>query len=161
MLEDVAAEFIARQEGFRSSPYRDVGGVWTIGYGTTTLPSGESVTRNTPAIDEATGRAYLADYVTKHIMPKISILTNWRSLNQNQKVACIDLAYNIGPTAFVETSSVARAIEGWNLARVPADIMLWDKIRVGGKLTFSKGLRNRRQAEADLFQKPTASISGG
>jgi lysozyme len=37
-------------EGFRAAPYLCSGGVWTIGYGSTTDAAGRAVTRETPAI---------------------------------------------------------------------------------------------------------------
>ena len=161
MLTQAAAAFIAKAEGFRAAPYQDGAGVWTIGCGTTVYPNGKRVTAVCPAITEATAEEYLEDYIVRRILPRLRTLHNWNRLNENQQVACISLAYNIGEDKFVSQSSVARAIEGNNFARIPADIMLWDKMTVGGKLVTSKGLQNRRQAEVDRFNTPVTTSSAG
>ena len=51
--------FIKQKEAFRSNPYLDAAGVWTIGYGTTTI-NGQPVNANTPSITDPQAAALLA-----------------------------------------------------------------------------------------------------
>ncbi len=145
--EDYAFALASHFEGFRSAPYRDPAGYWTIGYGERFLPSGP-VTADTPAITQAQGaemlRARLADLVTEigdMVKP---------AMNTAQTGAIVDFCYNMGLEAF-RFSTLRRHLELGDYDLAMADLLEWDHAHVDGAFVVLPGLRARREAEAHLF----------
>lgn len=139
-------DLIKEFEGLRTEAYRDTGGVWTIGYGTTAA-AGVGIT---PAagmtITEAQAEGFLAAAVNKfaaQIAPMITV-----PVTENEFGACVSLAYNIGPVAF-SGSTVLRRLNAGDRAAAAAAFALWNKDN--GKIL--SGLARRRAAEAALFLK--------
>lgn len=132
---------IQQFEGFRSKAYRDVAGVWTIGYGFTKgVKQVDTITR--PAAD-ARLRRELVEYeqgVTK-------ACTN--PLNQNQFDALVCFAFNVG-VAGMARSSVVKAHNRGDYNAAARAFGLWNK--AGGKVW--PGLTRRRAAEAALYLEP-------
>lgn len=151
-----ATPFIQSWEGFRSRPYQDSAGVWTIGYGSTTLGDGHAVSKHTAPITRMQATALLQAFLRKKVVPRMAMKDWWDKLSSAQQTALLSLAYNIGIGAFI-TSTVARLLASGDFAGVPKAIMLWDKVSVGGVLTVSAGLRRRRAAEAALFASTTGA----
>ena len=60
-----STEFITYFEGFRSMPYQDQDGIWTIGYGTTR--NGQHVTAQTPPITKEQAMDYSDVRILKNI----------------------------------------------------------------------------------------------
>lgn len=73
-------------------------------------------------------------------------------INQNQFDALVSFAYNVGLGA-LQRSSVLKAVNTGNFAKVPAALAQWNK--GGGKVL--PGLVSRRQREGSLFMKPMAA----
>ncbi len=59
-------------------------------------------------------------------------------------------AFNIGLGGFAGSSALHLANDG-NFPQVPSHIALWNKTTINGHLVESNGLKNRRQAEIDLW----------
>lgn len=134
---------IARHEGFKPYMYNDQAGYPTIGYGHKVKP-GESFTR----ISEAEARALLIqDVGTAEDAVNAAVTV---SLNQAQFDALVSLVYNIGVGAF-RTSTLLRKLNAGDYASAQQQFLAWRKVRIGGTLTDSAGLINRRTAEAALF----------
>ena len=74
-------------------------------------------------------------------------------LSDNQFSSVVDLSYNIGTAAFAGSSAL-HVINNGLLTDVPAHILLWTKVRIGGVLHTSRGLVRRRQAEVALWNTP-------
>jgi len=125
-------------EGFRSYPYRDSAGIWTIGYGHT-----ENVNAWSSPVTEAEAedllRADLADAksaVEQHISA---------TLNDNQFSALVSLIYNAGTAPLTHTLGVLLNEGDYDSA---ADQFLaWN--HADGEV--SDGLTRRRTAEKALF----------
>ena len=136
-------DLIRNFESLRLSAYDDGVGVWTIGYGTTKYPGGVRVKKGdvcTP--DQA--KAYM-----QHDLKKFEQTVNSTvkvPVNQNQFDALVSLAYNIGPTAFEESTLVKRLNEK-NYKAAAEQFDLWVNAR-GKRL---QGLVNRRAIEKELF----------
>ena len=137
-----AVELIKKWEGFRSEPYQDVAGVWTIGFGTT-----EGVTKDTPAISEAKAeellRVHLAAtqrYIDRNITAP---------LTANMNDALLSLVYNIGTGNFA-SSTLRRVLNRGQYMQAAIEFQRW--IYAGGKPL--KGLQERRYDEALLFITP-------
>lgn len=91
--------FVAGWEGFRSCPYRDAVGVWTIGYGETL-----GVGPNTPCISEPKAREKLKARLTRDFLnPAVQKVRH--DLKQREKDAIGSFAYNVGLGAW-NTSSL-------------------------------------------------------
>ena len=134
---------IKKFEGFRSSAYRDAVGVWTIGYGHTSMAGNPKVFRGLK-ISRQQGEAILAKDVenfARNIRPLISV-----NLNDNQFSALVSFAYNVGVGGF-RRSSVLQRVNAGRFDAVPNRLSLW--IKAGGRSL--KGLVRRRAAEGELF----------
>lgn len=145
-------------ESFSATAYRDVGGIWTIGYGSTFRPDGSRVQPNEILSIEvaeewlALDIASLSGLLEKDLPPAISLL-------QHEADALCALVYNIGIGNFKRSlvrkllvqSPIQPPIQG--NARTPAadGFLSWTKARVNGKLTPINGLIRRRHTERSYF----------
>jgi lysozyme len=126
---------IASWEGFRSTAYIPIpGDVPTIGFGTThgvkmgdTIDPVKALQRKISDISKFEGA--LKQCVT---VP----------LHQREYDSYLSLAYNIGPTAFCN-STLVRLLNQGQYEEACKQILRWD--RAGGRVV--PGLTNRRQAE--------------
>ncbi len=142
-INQAGLDLIKKYEGFRSRAYRDVVGVWTIGYGHTSMAG---LPRVTPGlkISRQQGESILARDVEKfsrQIRPLIHV-----KLNDNQFSALVSFAYNVGVGGF-KRSSVLQRVNTGRFDAVPNRLSLW--VKAGGKTL--KGLVRRRAAEGELF----------
>jgi lysozyme len=143
-------DLIKKWEGFRAEAYKDIAGIWTIGYGTTAMAGVGIDPKPGMRITEAEAEWYLQKAVDKfaaNIRPAITA-----PINGNEFGAFVSLAYNIGPGAF-KKSSALRHFNAGDKAKAADAILLWNK--AGGKVV--KGLQNRRAEERALFLTPEAT----
>lgn len=138
-ITDEVIERIKRWEGLRLTAYRDVGGVWTIGYGHTGMPARAGATITT-AQAESLLRQDLA--VFEAAVERVVTVP----LTDNQFGALVSFAFNVGETAFARSTLVAR-LNGGDYNGVPEQLARW--VHAGGKRL--QGLVNRRAAEAGLW----------
>ena len=138
-------DLIRNFESLRLNAYDDGVGVWTIGYGTTKYPNGIRVKKgDTCTLEQA--KSYM-----QHDLKKFEQTVNSAvnvPINQNQFDALVSLAYNIGSTAFKNSTLVKRLNEG-NYKAAANQFNVW--VNAGGKRM--QGLVNRRAAERTLFLK--------
>ena len=138
-------DLICNFEGLRLKAYDDGVGVWTIGFGTTKYPNGIRVKKgDTCTLDQA--KAYMQNDL-KSFEQTVNNTVKV-PLNQNQFDALVSLAYNIGSTAFKNSTLVKRLNEG-NYNAAANQFNVW--VNAGGKRM--QGLVNRRAAEKTLFLK--------
>ena len=71
-------------------------------------------------------------------------------LTQNQFDGLVSFVFNLGQGAFA-SSTLLKKLNAGDYAAVPAQLMRWNKARVGGVLKPLNGLTRRRSAEATLF----------
>jgi lysozyme len=160
-LNEASIDLIKSFEGWRANAYRDSVGVWTIGYGHTSMAGPPKVTSNLK-ITKSEGEAMLQHDLQKYAKAVDDAVTV--PLTPNQFGALVSFCYNVGPGNF-NKSSVLRYTNAGNFKGVPARLLLWNK--AGGRVL--KGLTRRRKAEGKLFlksvnHKPLAksrTISGG
>lgn len=134
-------DLIKQYEGFKSSAYRDVVGVWTIGYGFTAgVKEGDKITR-------AQAESRLQAELTKYEDAVEKACT--APLNQHQFDALVSFAWNVGVSGMAKSSVVKAHNRGDNNAAARA-FGLWNK--AGGKVW--PGLTRRRAAEAALYLEP-------
>ncbi|HEY5329915.1 MAG TPA: lysozyme [Acidobacteriaceae bacterium] len=126
-------------EGLRLEAYRDVGGVWTVGYGHTgpDLLAGMKISQ---ADADALLRADLSaavGCVNRGVTKEIS---------QAQFDALVDFCFNVGQGNFLR-SSLLRYVNQGEFESAAAQFLLW--VNAGGKRV--EGLARRRQAERAMF----------
>jgi len=125
-------------EGTELSTYRDMGGVLTYCTGATE----NAAWGKTYTPDQC--RAQLDRDLERHAAGIATCIPLAR-LTDGQKVAFVDVAYNIGVSGFCG-SSMARRTNAGDMAGACNALLLWNK--VGGKEV--RGLTRRRQAEREL-----------
>lgn len=135
---------IKQFEGFRGKAYRDVVGVWTIGWGFTRgVKEGDTIT---PEQAEKRLRDELRQYER----------AVWQAtgghVTQPQFDALVSFAYNIGVGGLNRSTVIRRHREGKYQAAARA-FSLWNK--AGGREIA--GLTRRRAQEAALYLTPAAS----
>ena len=144
-------EFIKSHEGLRLEAYRDVAGIWTIGYGhTNTAKEGQTITEseaeNLLRQDVVTAKNAVNRYVVEKGVP----------VNQNQFDALVSLVFNLGShNIFTKNYSNGYPFGSrlYNLLLQfdfeAASQRFTDFIKAGGR-TWD-GLVKRRKEERDLF----------
>lgn len=127
-------------EGLRLKAYRDPVGVWTIGYGHTGPDVYEGLVWSQAQADKA-----LRERLDREFVPGVLAVIK-RSMRQHELDAMVDLAYNIGVSAF-QGSTLVRKFNAGDTAGAADEFLRWN--RAGGKVLL--GLRRRRAAERALF----------
>ena len=138
-------DLICSFEGKRLTAYDDGVGVWTIGFGTTVYPNGIKV-KKADTCTEAQAKTYMA-----HDLKKFEVVVNNAvtvQLNQNQFDALVSLAYNIGASAFSQ-STLVKNLNANDIRGAADQFDVW--VSAGGKRM--QGLVNRRSKEKQLFLK--------
>jgi lysozyme len=130
-------------EGCKLKAYKDIVGVWTIGYGETLGVHEGMVWTQEQA--EARLRERLAIFM-------LAVYKRCPQLHlepPGRIIACTSLAYNIGVGAF-SASSVRRLTYLQEFIEAAKAFLLWNK--AGGKVV--KGLDNRRHVESTRYLYP-------
>ncbi|MEO3357228.1 lysozyme [Acinetobacter haemolyticus] len=144
-ISEKGYEIIREFEGFRSTAYRDTGGVWTIGFGTIRYPNGVKVkqgdtcTRGQAELWLKNDCLWVDACLDKYVKVKVS---------QNQFDALASFVYNVGETQFIK-STMLSLINQNNLTAAANQFDRW--IFDNGKRI--QGLVNRRAKEKTLFLK--------
>ena len=138
------------EEGLVLTAYKDVAGIWTIGYGTTYYPNGEHVSEGDTCTKEE-AQACLVNHSMGFIDHLDATLPN--NINQAQFDSLCDFIYNLGQGAW--DSSSLRILINTNPTdydNITNDFCKWDKAHVNGQLVEVGDLLNRRKHEAYLYQ---------
>ncbi len=126
-------------EGLSLEAYKDVAGVWTIGYGHTG-----------PALLEGMKISQAdADMMLRADLASAVACVNGalqREVTQAQFDALVDFCFNVGRRAFVQ-SSLLRYVNGGDFAAAALQFLQW--VHAGGEVCA--GLVRRRKAEAAMF----------
>lgn len=150
-INERTLSLIKEFEGFRAEAYRDVAGVWTIGYGTTAAANVGVTPVPGMTITKAEAEWYLQKAVNKFAAQVEAMLT--APANDNEFGAFVSLAYNIGPGAFAKSSALRHFNAGKKDLAATA-ILAWNKATVKGRKQVVRGLARRREAEKALFLSP-------
>lgn len=135
-------KFLTEREGFRDKSYKDTGGVWTIGYGTTKV-DGRPVDAGMTCTEKQ-ARQWLTDDLA-WAQTAVNKLVRV-PLTQNQFDALVSFVYNVGDYAF-SRSTMLRLLNAKQLDKAAAEFDKW--IYDNGKVI--KGLQTRRNFERALF----------
>lgn len=130
---EIAANFIAEQEGFSGLAYKCPAGVWTVGFG----HEGDAVTRS-----EAF-QMLLKDLV--NTQEDLAVLVKV-PVTENQFIALMSFVYNFGITKCRRYTLFKKVNE-----EDPVGIKEWWPAYCSPGTVFEKGLKARRLRELELF----------
>ena len=141
-----AQAIIKTWEGCKLAAYADSGGIWTIGWGTTSV-NGTPV-RKGDQISQALADELLRAEILRIATELHQIIPASAKWGGNQQAALISWAYNVGLGA-VKDSTLRRRINAGEggTAVIPQELPKWNKVN-GNPL---EGLTRRRAAEVALF----------
>ena len=144
-ISEKGLNLIKKYEGFSSRPYMCPANIPTIGYGSTYYPNGSKVKLSDDSISEEEATQileYIAQKDFGSAVNKFVIV----ELTQNQFDALVSFAYNIGRTAF-ENSTLLKLLNRGEYEAAAEQFEKWNKS--GGKVL--SGLTKRRFDEQKLF----------
>lgn len=147
-------EYLKRRERFRSRPYLDAAGKWTIGYGHLIKPH-ERKTLTYLSRDQA--EALLLADVGTFAVYLAGVSSNFtHKLSQQQFDAVVSFAFNVGLSA-LENSTLLKRLRVGDFAGVAAQFDRWIYITVikasGERVKEeSRGLINRRRMDRAIFE---------
>jgi lysozyme len=136
-IAESTLSFITKEEGARNKAYHDSKGLLTIGVGHL-IRADEPHLVNTVLTDEQIKNLLKSDLKRCSEAVEAAVKV---PLNQNQYDALYSLCFNIGPTAF-KNSTVVRKINENDLKGAADAILMWNRPAV---------LQKRRERERDLF----------
>lgn len=135
-----AVALLKRLEGIRLHAYQDVGGVWTVGYGSTGPDIHEGTTWTQEQADGAL-RARVAKL--EHQVAEVVHVP----LTPGQFAALISFSYNLGIGA-LRGSTLLRQLNAGNYEKASDELLRWNHVK--GKVV--DGLTKRRAEERALFR---------
>ena len=142
-----AEKLIIQFEGKKLKPYKDIGGMWTVGYGSTFNYDQNRPVIETDIISEQTALKWLKQEI-QNKQAEIKKLIKV-PVTQNQLDSLTSLAYNIGSGAFKNSTLLKLLNTGSNKLLVADQFLVWNKVN---KKPVA-GLTKRRQMERELFLK--------
>lgn len=141
-MSEAGIKFLMNNEGNILHPYLDVKGIPTIGVGCTYYEDGTKVTMQDPAITPLRS-IELFKYVLKHY--ELTVYSNTRDdINQNQFDSLTSLCYNIGVSAFKNSTLVKRINARASDELIKTAFLMWRK---------PASIVPRRKREMNLYFK--------
>lgn len=137
-ISQTGINLIKSFEGCRLRAYKDVAGIWTIGYGHTAgVKSGDTITQ------------VQADNLLKNDLKTFENYVNMKvcsPITQNMFDALVSFTYNVGCSAFGK-STLCKEVNNKRYDIAAGEFDKW--VHAGGKKV--QGLVNRRNKEKELF----------
>jgi len=144
VISNKLKELVKEFEGCKLKAYKCPAGIWTIGYGNTQYENGKAV-KEGDAITLERAEELLELILIKFIQQVGEIVKT--NINQNQKDALTDFAYNCG-VGNLKTSTLLKKVNADPKDKtIRAEFEKW--VRANGKVL--DGLVKRRNAEANLY----------
>jgi len=141
-----AYNLIKEFESLQLKSYRCPAGVWTIGYGNT------SMAKEGMIIDKKTAEEFLQRDIREM---ERAIESNVRAsvlplLTQNQFDALISFIFNVGVGNFQKSTLLRKLNEG-DIKQAVDEFMKWTKAKIDGEYKDLPGLIKRRTKEREVF----------
>jgi len=149
-LSENGFKIIKNFEGLRLTAYRDVAGVWAIGYGSTMYHDGKRIRPGDKLANETQADALFRNTLGQYEQAVNQFVKV--PLSQNQFDALVSFTYNEGTGALKESSLLLKLNEK-DYAAAAAHLMAWNKItdpKTGEKVVCDT-LVQRRREESRLF----------
>lgn len=128
-------------EGVRHTPYRDVGGIWTVCYGHT----GPDVTPDKRYTQQECEK--LLEYDVQRFSAAVDKYVKV-DISPETRAALISFTFNVGIEAF-KRSTLLKLLNGGNPIAACNELTKWNKVK-GREIA---GLTNRRKAERVMCLK--------
>lgn len=144
-LSDNGMKLLEQFEGLRLEAYLDSANIATIGWGSIKYPNGNKV-----KLGDKITKAQAKEYKL-HDLKEFESTVNTSvkvPLTQNQYDALVSLSYNIGSSAF-NNSTLLKKLNSGDYKGAAEQFLVWNK--VNSKKV--QGLVNRREAERNFFIK--------
>lgn len=142
-IDAAGLSHIMQWEGKRLTSYRDVAGVWTVGYGHTDAAGPPKVVAGMKLTDDQAAEILRSDL--SKFEERVERLVKV-PLTDNQFAVLVSFDFNTGA---LHKSSLLKRLNAGQYDAVPGELMKW--VNAGGKRV--QGLVNRRAAEAGLWAK--------
>lgn len=139
-LNEAGFKALHQREGLRLQPYLDTQGVATISMGVTYYLDGKKVKITDPALTKEHAEK-LANLTALDFASKVNVLVK-SNVSQNQFNALVSLAYNIGITAFKNSTVLRRVNNNPNDPTIKDAFMMWTK---------NEELIGRRESEVKQY----------
>jgi lysozyme len=154
-LSEHGSKLIKSFEGLRLTAYRDIAGVWTIGYGSTRYHDGRPVKSGDKLANEVQAAALFNNTLSQYEEAVNNCVHV--ALSQNQFDALVSFTYNEGTYA-LKNSTLLKKLNENNYQCAADQFLSWNKITdpQTGQKEESVTLRVRRSAERKLFLSPPA-----
>jgi lysozyme len=144
VISNKLKELVKEFEGCKLKAYKCPAGIWTIGYGNTQYENGKAV-KEGDIITLERAEQLLEIILIKFIQQVLELVKS--NINQNQKDALTDFAYNCG-VGNLKTSTLLKKVNADPKDKtIRAEFEKWT--RANGKVL--NGLVKRRNAEANLY----------
>jgi len=135
-------QLLKKLEGCKLKAYLDSGGVPTIGVGHIRgVKMGDTITM------AQAEEKLLGDLVRYEKCVNRNVCV---PINQNQYDALVCFAFNLGCSA-LRTSTLLKRLNVKKYTESADQFLRWNKVRIKGVLTVSRGITNRRKKERKLF----------
>ncbi|HWD89924.1 MAG TPA: lysozyme [Mucilaginibacter sp.] len=157
-LSDHGINAIKNFEGLSLPAYRDVAGVWTIGYGSTRYHDGHPVKPGDRLANEQQASALFSNTLGQYeeaVNQYVKV-----PLAQNQFDALVSFTYNVG-TGGLRESTLLKKLNEKDYAGAADQFLVWNKItdpKTGEKVAC-KTLVDRRNEERQLFLSNSSAIA--
>lgn len=139
-ISDNGLKFLMNNEGVVLKPYLDTKGIPTIGVGNTFYEDGSKVKMTDPPITEKRAME-LFRWILKQY--ELAVYSNTRDdINQNQFDALVSFTYNVGVTAFKNSTLLKRINANASQQSITNAFMMWNK---------PKEIIGRRKREVELY----------
>lgn len=146
-LSEEGIKHIQAEEGLRTEAYRDIGGVWTIGYGHTGPDVKPGLTISAEQADEL----FRKDKTEREAAVNSLVTTK---IDQKQFDSLVSLVYNIGAGNLSKSALLEKLNKG-DYAGAAEQFGVWNKVNK----VDSKGLTARRNREKRIFRGEDAYSS--
>jgi lysozyme len=144
VISNKLKELVKEFEGCKLNAYKCPAGIWTIGYGNTQYENGKAV-KEGDVITLERAEQLLEIILIKFIQQVGELVKS--NINQNQKDALTDFAYNCG-VGNLKTSTLLKKVNADPKDKtIRTEFEKWT--RANGKVL--NGLVKRRNAEANLY----------
>lgn len=129
--------------------YKDIAGIWTIGWGTTYYENGSPVQAG-QIIPQFKADGLLKSEVESKARSVQSLLSD-RTTTQSQFDALVSFSYNVGVGALKDSTLLKKVRVNPIDPYINDCFLMWNKARVNGVLKSVPGLTARRKSESWLY----------
>lgn len=150
-IQNTIDMLIKSVEGIRLTAYQDEAKIWTIGIGLARCyPDGNRINEGDTCTEEQ-AYTWLNEHLNRNVYPVVKKFCNgWNVPNEVFESLCC-FVYNEGQMPLMH-DSFREPIQKHDWNGLATTMRLYNKVKINGVLTYSKGLSNRREIEINNFK---------